>query len=110
MDSSAANDDPFPHVVVYTGNDCFWCDKAKQYLRQRGVPYEERNVEENEAYGPYVVELTGQRHVPVIVVGSRVIVGFRKPELEAELDALLASGRRETMGTLPDRDLIDPRF
>jgi glutaredoxin len=119
MSSNAADDGTAEKVtaapiIIYTGNDCYWCDRAKQYLSQRGVPYEERNVEENEAYGPEVVNLSGQRHVPVIVVGSHAVVGFKKPELDAELDALLgpATPKPEggsSFGRSRDRINLDPR-
>jgi len=121
MEADQAQANAFPTVTIYTGNDCFWCDRAKQYLNQRGVPYEELNVEENEALGPDVINLTGQRHVPVIVIGSHAIVGFRKPELDAELDAILASHRevsnlmedtktKTSPSTYIDNSIIDPRF
>ena len=109
-----ADNDALPGVVIYTGNDCYWCDRAKQYLSQRGVPYEERNVEENEAYGPEVVNLSGQRHVPVIVVGSHAVIGFKKPELDAELDELLGPGTPKPPSRIPsnksNRSIsLDPR-
>jgi glutaredoxin len=109
-----AGKDAFPPVVVYTGNDCYWCERAKQYLSGRGVPYEERNVEENEAYGPEVINLSGQRHVPVIVVGSHAVVGFKKPELDAELDALLGVPAPAPANKVPskrshNRIFLDPR-
>jgi glutaredoxin 3 len=90
-ESGETDNGSFPPVIVYTSNDCYWCVRAKQYLSQRGVPYIEKNVEINEEYGPDVINLTGQRHVPVIVIGSRAMVGFKRLELEAELDALLGS-------------------
>ncbi len=97
-----------PPVTIYTSNDCFWCVRAKQYLNQRGVPYIEKNVEINEEYGPDVINLTGQRHVPVIVIGSRAVVGFKRPELEAELDALLGTAATDSH-TAEGLEPTDPR-
>src|SRR6266496_6426772 len=72
----------FPQVTVYTGDNCHWCERAKQYLTQRGVPFIEKNVENDEELQREVMNLSGQRHVPVITVGSRTIVGFQRRELE----------------------------
>src|SRR3954447_12103681 len=77
-----------PQVVIYTGNDCHWCGKAKQYLARRGVAYTERNVEEDPAAMAEALALAGQRGVPVIAVGTEVIVGFQR----RALDALLGLG------------------
>jgi glutaredoxin 3 len=88
-ETDGAHESLFPQVTVYTGDDCHWCERAKQYLTQRGVPFTEQNLENDEALQMEVMKLSGQRHVPVITVGSRTIVGFQRRELEAELDALL---------------------
>jgi glutaredoxin 3 len=90
--TGGVRENSFPQVTVYTGDNCHWCERAKQYLTQRGVPFTEQNVENDEALQMEVMNLSAQRHVPVITVGSRTIVGFQRRELEAELDALLAPG------------------
>jgi glutaredoxin len=72
-------------VVIYTSNDCRWCGVAKEYLSRRGVPYTEKNVEFDEAAGMEAMRLAGQRRTPVIAVGSQVIVGFQRRELDAAL-------------------------
>jgi glutaredoxin len=74
---------------VYTGDNCVWCDRAKEYLTQRGVPYTEKNIEFDEEAQQKVGALSGQRHVPVITVGSQVILGFQRRELAQILDPLL---------------------
>src|SRR4051794_40491127 len=74
-----------PQVTIYTSNDCHWCVKAKQYLAGRGVPYLEKNVEDDEAVAQEAFALAGQRGTPVITVGEQVIIGFRRRELDALL-------------------------
>jgi glutaredoxin 3 len=88
-----------PQVTIYTSNDCHWCAKAKQYLTRRGVAYIERNAETDETAAQEVMNLTGHRGVPVIVIGDQVIRGFqRRP-----LDELLGLGALDaaTEATLP---------
>lgn len=84
MDTQIA-EDPVPKVVIYTSSDCHWCEKAKTYLIQRGVPFSVKDVEVDEAAGREAISLSGQRGTPVITVGSKVIVGFRRRDLDAAL-------------------------
>jgi glutaredoxin 3 len=75
----------FPGVILYTSYDCVWCVKAKQYLAEHGVPYTEKNVEDDEAIAREALSLAGRKGVPVIAIGSGVVVGFRQQELNALL-------------------------
>src|SRR3954470_24665733 len=70
-------------VTVYTTSTCPWCVRAKEYLRQKGVPFRERNVEFDRAAAMEVAQRSGQRGVPVIIAGDDVIVGFDRPKLDA---------------------------
>ena len=36
-------------VKVYSITVCPWCVKVKKYLKYRGIPYEEYNIEKDEA-------------------------------------------------------------
>jgi glutaredoxin-like YruB-family protein len=95
----AERDRAIPQVTIYTGDDCHWCTRAKQYLAQRGVSYIERNVEADEAAAADAIRLSGRRGVPVIAIGERVIVGFQRRELDAALN--LSAPDAATEATLP---------
>lgn len=82
----------FPQVTIYTSNDCRWCGVAKEYLSRHGVPYTEKNVEEDEAVATEALSLAGRRGTPIIAVGTSVVVGFRQPELDALLGFDAAAG------------------
>jgi glutaredoxin 3 len=70
-------------VTVYTTSTCPWCTRAKDYLRQKGVPFQERNIEYDRAAAQEVAQRSGQMGVPVIIAGNDVIVGFDRPRLDA---------------------------
>ena len=36
-------------VKVYSITVCPWCTKVKRYLKYRGIPYEEHNIEHDPA-------------------------------------------------------------
>ncbi|GAU76198.1 glutaredoxin family protein [Fusibacter sp. 3D3] len=71
-------------VVVFSSNTCGYCTMAKEYLTEKGVAYEERNVSDDiEARKELMSK--GFMGVPVIYVEDEVIQGFNK----AKLDELL---------------------
>lgn len=61
---------------------------VKQFLSQRGVSYEERDVSRNQSYARELVNNTGQMGVPVTVFDGEIVVGFDQQRLEQ-----LVSGR-----------------
>lgn len=71
-------------VVVFSSNTCGYCTMAKEYLTEKGVAYEERNVS-NDIEARKELMSKGFMGVPVIYVEDEVIQGFDK----AKLDELL---------------------
>ncbi|HDQ14787.1 MAG TPA: NrdH-redoxin [Sediminispirochaeta sp.] len=72
-------------VMLYTTPTCAYCRKAKDYLRQRKVSFQEYNVASDRAKADEMVRKSGQMGVPVIDVNGKVIVGFNQPEIERAL-------------------------
>lgn len=72
-------------VLVFSTSTCSWCRRAKRYLKVRGVPFKEINVERDADAAREIVRKTGQTGVPVIKIGSRWIVGFDKEQIDREL-------------------------
>ena len=68
-------------VAVYTTPVCPHCRSAKQFLRERGVPFREVDVSRNASAAQELVRKTGQMGVPVIDVNGTVIVGFDRTRL-----------------------------
>ncbi|MCL6613216.1 MAG: NrdH-redoxin [Firmicutes bacterium] len=71
-----------PEVTVYTTPSCPWCNRLKDFLRARGVAFAEVDVSRDPAAARRLVELTGERSVPVTIAGGHTIVGFDREELE----------------------------
>ncbi len=70
-------------LTVYSITSCPWCDKAKRYLKQKGVSYEERNIELNAADAAACEKLSGDTMVPVITNGTDYVVGFDREKIDA---------------------------
>ncbi|HED04726.1 MAG TPA: NrdH-redoxin [Candidatus Fraserbacteria bacterium] len=74
-----------PEVKIYSTPTCSGCDAAKEFLRQRGIPFYEYNVAKDLEAAERMIKRTGQTAVPVIEVGDAVIVGFDRRRLEKAL-------------------------
>jgi glutaredoxin 3 len=72
-------------VIVYSTESCPWCHKAKDFLKEEGIPYEDINVAEDQKAREDMIEKSGQMGVPVLDVFGTVIVGFDKEAIEAAL-------------------------
>jgi glutaredoxin len=64
-------------VTIYTKSGCPYCAAAKDDLEQRHISYTEYNVKADPDALRRMLELNGnRRHVPTIVHGDQVTVGF----------------------------------
>jgi glutaredoxin 3 len=55
---------------------------VKEFLSQRGIPWTEKYVDEDRNAAIEMIRRSGQRGVPVTVIGDEVVVGFDRPKLE----------------------------
>jgi glutaredoxin 3 len=83
-------------VVVYTTPTCGYCHQVKQYLAQRQVPFREIDVAADAQAANEMVNLSGQRGVPVVVIDGQVVVGFNTTRIDQLLSA--RATRRAQMG------------
>ncbi|WP_077074248.1 glutaredoxin family protein [Aedoeadaptatus urinae] len=72
-------------VVVYTSNTCPYCTMAKDYLKEKGVEFEEKNVQNDAAARDELISM-GYTGVPVLVIGEEEIVGFDRARIDGALD------------------------
>lgn len=73
-------------VTIYSTPTCSYCLMAKDWMKEKGVEFEEIDVAADEVKRNELLELTdGQMGVPVIVVDGEVIFGFDKEKLEKAL-------------------------
>lgn len=75
------------NVIIYSTPTCTYCNAAKTYLKEKGVPYTEFNVAADTDKRKEMVDKSGQLGVPVIDIGGKVIIGFEEEEVAAALAA-----------------------
>ncbi len=73
------------NVVVYTSSTCPYCVSAKDYLKEKGIAYTEKNVQTDKDARKELMAM-GHMGVPVLVIDGEEVVGFDK----AKIDSLLA--------------------
>lgn len=73
-------------VTLYTTRWCPVCAHARGWLRSRGIPYRERDVETDGAAAAVHRRLNPNRTVPVFDVEGRVLIGFVEGELRNAID------------------------
>ncbi|KAA8998762.1 glutaredoxin family protein [Paenibacillus spiritus] len=73
-------------VIVYTSTNCPHCRRIKSFLDDKGVAYEERNIEQNDDFAQQVWDM-GMRAVPVTLIGDTRIVGMNKTQFNKALAA-----------------------
>jgi glutaredoxin 3 len=64
-------------VQVYTMENCPYCVRAKQLLKQRGIPFHETLVpDEDDAQWQALYEKSKMRTMPQIFFGEKLIGGY----------------------------------
>ena len=73
-------------VIVYSTPTCPYCIRVKQFLKDKGVSFEDINVGIDEEKAQEMVKKSGQMGVPVIEIGETIIVGFDQEKINAALE------------------------
>ncbi|MDD5289329.1 MAG: glutaredoxin domain-containing protein, partial [Dehalococcoidales bacterium] len=87
------------NVIVYTSPTCSYCRMLKEFLSQRGIAFEERDVSANPAAAQELMRSTGQMGVPVTIIDGQTVVGFDQPRLEYILSQR-QEGQRLSFGAM----------
>jgi len=68
-------------VTIYSTPSCHFCHMAKDFFNANNIIYTEYNVAGDAEKRKEMVEKSGQMGVPVIIIGSEIIIGFNKPKI-----------------------------
>jgi len=55
---------------------------AKNYLKEKNIPYEDIDVSANPAKAREMIQKSGQRGVPVIDIDGNIIIGFDRNRID----------------------------
>lgn len=79
-------------IIIYSSLTCPYCEHAKHLLDEKGIAYQEVNVDRDPAKLKEMVEKTGERTVPQIFIDGKHIGGFsdlKRLNESGNLDVLL---------------------
>ena len=74
-----------PRIIIFTSSSCPWCNRVKQYLRERRFRFRDVNVE-RDPEGAREMRRRNIMGVPVVLINNRPIVGFDKAKIDKALD------------------------
>jgi glutaredoxin 3 len=72
-------------LVLYVKKSCPWCIAAEDYLKKNGYQWREIDVLASQSSFSEMQKLSGQRYVPTLVVGEKILADFDTTQLEAFL-------------------------
>ena len=72
-------------VKVYSTPSCPYCRLAKEFLKEKKVPFKDIDVSKDEKAAEEMIEKSGQMGVPVIDVDGKIIIGFDRETIKKAL-------------------------
>jgi glutaredoxin len=75
---------------MYTLSTCSHCKATKKFLHDNGINFEAIDIDllqssDKEAILKEVVKYNPQRSFPTIVIGNKIIIGFRERDIREAL-------------------------
>lgn len=72
-------------VKVYSTSTCPYCIRAKQFLAENNIQFENIDVSADHAKAQEMIKKSGQMGVPVLDIDGEIIIGFDKERMKQAL-------------------------
>ncbi|MBA7498793.1 Glutaredoxin 3 [subsurface metagenome] len=72
-------------IKVYGVPGCPFCKRTKEFLKSKGLNFEDIDVAADHNLAKEMVEKSGQMSVPVTEIDEEIVIGFDKEKIEALL-------------------------
>lgn len=69
------------NIKIYSSSTCTNCTAAKEYIKEKGYDYEEKNVSLDAEAKKELLSM-GYMGVPIIFIDEEVVVGFNRSKLD----------------------------
>lgn len=70
-----------PLVRIFSTPYCPYCIALKEFLKEKGIDFEEIDVSRDEKALNEMVEKSGQLGVPVVEIDGQIVIGFDKEKI-----------------------------
>ncbi len=72
-------------VSIYTTPTCVYCKAAKEFMKERNIPFTEYDVAADLTKRKEMIDRSGQMGVPVIDIDGQIMVGYEEGALAQAL-------------------------
>jgi glutaredoxin-like YruB-family protein len=75
-------------IKIYSTPTCHYCAVAKDYLKDKNIPFEVIDVKEDLKAREHMKQISGQMGVPVIDISGKIMSGWNEEEFNNLLKLL----------------------
>ena len=68
-------------VKIYTTPACPYCFTLMEFLKEKGIEFEEIDVSEDEKARDEMIKKSGRLEAPIIEIDGQIVVGFDKEKI-----------------------------
>lgn len=68
-------------VKLFTTPACPYCHTLREFLKEKGVAFEEIDVSKDEKARDDMIKRSGQMAVPVVEIDGQMIIGFDREKI-----------------------------
>ena len=72
-------------VKVYGTPTCPYCARAKQFLKENSITFEDIDVSSDQQKAQEMIQKSSQMSVPTLDIDGEIIVGFEKEQIKKAL-------------------------
>ncbi len=76
------------NIIVYTKTGCPWGIDVLHFLSSHNIPFEERNMTENETYKTEAIEKSGMCKCPTLDIDGHILADSDVETVQAYLESL----------------------
>ncbi len=73
------------NVKIYSQPTCPACNELKEYLRNKGIPFEDHDIISNYEALEEMLHVHKVRVTPLLIIGDKKLIGFDVEKLEKAL-------------------------
>ena len=68
-------------VKIYTTPACPYCFTLMEFLKEKGIEFEEIDVSKDEKARDEMIKKSGRLEAPIIEIDGQIVVGFDKEQI-----------------------------
>ena len=70
-----------PRVRVFSSASCPYCFTLMEFLKEKGIEFEEIDVSKNEKAREEMIKKSGRLEAPILEIDGQIVVGFDKEKI-----------------------------